>query len=309
MRWSKKGTIAAIAAMMGVSFAAGALASDGIQKVEAYLRTDFTVLLDGKQVTTDSPLIYNNKAYLPIKSVAELVDVTVNWQDSTKSISINRRYDGQPAAPSETYADYKPITMQYPAGYKVTYLGGEYQMLAIGVDSEEYYRASDLEVMGVDIRALRKYKDRLTSFLFVRKAEVDTLWKQQPTLDMLSGPVVAKESDKEKVDALMDIATRTILEFMDDGYEGFTTTPYVFNIEVKPNGNNEYVLYSLEDNKVFHYYVKLARTNNEDPANFDKVKDDSWYYDPVNQLRRKWSYSSFQRIDPGNDKTDEEISY
>lgn len=306
MRCSRKGALTATAALMAGSFAAGVFAADGIQKVEAYLRSDFSVLLDGKPVTMEMPpLVYDNKAYLPLKSVADLLDVTVNWDDKTKAIYINSRYPGQPSAPSETYEDYQPITMQYPLGYKVTYLGGTYQMLAVGVDSDEYYRASDLEVMGVDIRGIRKYKEKLTSFLFVRKDEADKLWKQKPVLDVLSGPVVSKETDQEKIDALTDIATRTINEFIDEGFEGFTGSPYIFDIESKPDGENEYYLYSLEGSKVYHYYIKLVRTSINDPAYYDEDKTDEWYYDQTTKARRKWSYSSFYRIDPGNDNTDE----
>lgn len=73
-----------------IGFLAGALfatvgtatASGVLERVTATVRTDYTVELDGKQVTlVNSPLAYNGASYLPVREVSEMLDKEVDFKD------------------------------------------------------------------------------------------------------------------------------------------------------------------------------------------------------------------------------------
>ena len=71
------------------SFAAGAYAADGIEKVEAYLRPDFRIELDELPVVLDPPpLLYEGRTYLPIRVISELLGAKIDWDQSTFTVKI-----------------------------------------------------------------------------------------------------------------------------------------------------------------------------------------------------------------------------
>lgn len=71
-------------------FTAGAYAEEGYQKVEALIRDDIQLQLDGEKVTlNESPLLYEGKTYLPVRSVALLVGADIQWNTASQTIHIN----------------------------------------------------------------------------------------------------------------------------------------------------------------------------------------------------------------------------
>lgn len=76
-------------------FAAGAAAADTLQEIKAYLDAGITVTLDGEaQVLTDAkgtrlyPITYNGSTYLPVRAVAGLAGLEVNWDQATKTVQL-----------------------------------------------------------------------------------------------------------------------------------------------------------------------------------------------------------------------------
>ncbi len=92
----KKRTIAlALGALCMVSAAAGAAATGIVQQIQAELRGDFTIVIDGqtrtfKNVNGDTvyPLLYEGTTYLPVRAIGELMGKTVYWFEDEKRVEL-----------------------------------------------------------------------------------------------------------------------------------------------------------------------------------------------------------------------------
>lgn len=250
--------------LMGTCFTAGVFASDGIEKVDAFLRPDFQIVLDGQDVELDTPaLIYDDKSYLPLKAIAGLVNVDVKWEERSKTIYLNTRYPGQPVYDNSADEAYAEIQMKEPYGYNVTYLGGKYQLLSIRYNSASYFRVEDLVHIGLDVRALKKAREKYTGALYAQQDEVMKLWKQMPAMNMSSGPVIVGEPDQEKVDMLRVMAVETIPFLGRQGAPNYSRNAYIFAIDPVPEKPDWYFLYSREDRGDFFVYVlEMAQDDN-----------------------------------------------
>lgn len=90
------------------------------QEVSALLMNDVRVQLDGQTValkdtegSTLMPLNFNGRTYLPVRSVADLVDYTIAWDPATKTIALTAKGSG--AAEEESgYASLAAVA--YTAG-------------------------------------------------------------------------------------------------------------------------------------------------------------------------------------------------
>lgn len=92
IRLPSKRKIWGVSALLVFGFAAGALASDGIDKVVAILRPDYQIQIDGRTVNFEqSVLIYNNESYLPLRAIGTALDVNIGWEKETKTILINKK--------------------------------------------------------------------------------------------------------------------------------------------------------------------------------------------------------------------------
>ena len=91
----KKQTFLAAGLVIGIvsgmcvqSFAAGP-----IQRIAASINDSFSISVNGenKSLTDDSHiLVYNNRSYLPVRAVSEMLGCKVDWDDATKKISITQ---------------------------------------------------------------------------------------------------------------------------------------------------------------------------------------------------------------------------
>ncbi len=66
--------------------------------VEAELRPDFTVVVDGtvrtfanEQGTTVYPLLYNGSTYLPVRAIGELMGKRASWDSRTRTVALDGR--------------------------------------------------------------------------------------------------------------------------------------------------------------------------------------------------------------------------
>ena len=77
------------------SFAVGAMSKSIVEKIEAELRGDFTVVIDGtKQTFRDAegnvvdPILYDGTTYLPVRAIGEIMGKTVYWYQDEKRIEL-----------------------------------------------------------------------------------------------------------------------------------------------------------------------------------------------------------------------------
>jgi hypothetical protein len=199
---SKWNRIIVLGAIMGSCFTAGVYAQDIIQRVDAYLRPDFNVVVNGQKVNLQSsPLIYNDSSYLPVKELASYLGAIVNWNGSTKTIYLNSRINS--AQPEEgTGSTYERITLMNPYPVRLKYLGGEYSVL-MNSSEKTYYRLKDVLRMGIDTSGLSKVKEKYTRDLYVSEEELKKAWKEIPKPTYSTDPLfVIGESDPKKLEAL-----------------------------------------------------------------------------------------------------------
>ncbi|MCS7464724.1 stalk domain-containing protein [Paenibacillus doosanensis] len=72
-----------------IATASAAYAEAGLQKVEAYLRPDLPITLDGKTVKLESsPMIYDGSTYLKLRDAAALTGLLVNWNEAAQTVEL-----------------------------------------------------------------------------------------------------------------------------------------------------------------------------------------------------------------------------
>jgi hypothetical protein len=200
-KWSK---VAIVGTLMGTCFGAGVYAQDVLQRVDAYLRSDYKVVVNGQAVQlANPPLIYNNSSYLPVKELAGHLGAVVNWQESTKTIYVVPRVNtNQPVVGNES--NYTEMVLQFPYAQYMDYQGATYPVLLNNAD-QTYYRLSDIERMGIRTDGLRKAKEKFTDQVYVSEAELKNVWGNQPpqmSYSRYESLVVSGETDPLKLKAL-----------------------------------------------------------------------------------------------------------
>lgn len=97
----KKKCVFITAAVLCVGIAIGATAASLVDNINAELRRDFTVVIDGKtQTFRDAsgdvvyPVLYNGTTYLPIRAIGELMDKDVYWYENSKTVELKPKSDG-----------------------------------------------------------------------------------------------------------------------------------------------------------------------------------------------------------------------
>lgn len=76
-------------------------AADGLQEIKAYLNSNISIKMDGEtKVLTDAngvrvyPISYNGTTYVPIRAVANLLDIGVEWDKETQSVLLGKQPGG-----------------------------------------------------------------------------------------------------------------------------------------------------------------------------------------------------------------------
>lgn len=108
-----KRTIKTIAAGLVVltAFTAGMAADGLVSEIQAQLRQDMKVVVDGKtQQFTDVngnavyPILYNGTTYLPVRAIGNLMGKQVGWDGATMTVTLS---DPNSSVPEKTEAGYK----------------------------------------------------------------------------------------------------------------------------------------------------------------------------------------------------------
>lgn len=232
--------------LLSGAFTAGAYAQDVLQRVEAYLRPDFNIVINGKPVALEDPtLIYNDKSYLPLKELSKLLGANIIWKGDTKTIFINSLIHPEQQA-TEKNQVYEEIKMYNPSSITLEYLGLEYPMLLTQNQPESgsysydtYYRAKDVHRMGVDTSGLKKAKERFTEELYISEKELQKAWAQPPKqvhTGSYDNYVIAGEVHTKKLETLRTYVKDTAVLKLPD----FTLYQKPIMIDKRGDSDNEY---------------------------------------------------------------------
>ncbi|PZE22574.1 hypothetical protein [Paenibacillus xerothermodurans] len=212
-----------MAAVLGGTFTAGVYSQDVLQRVDAYLRPDFNIVLNGTPVQMANPtLIYQDSSYLPVKELGNLLGANIIFKDHNRTIYINSRINPeQPVEQQDLSTD--EFMFHNPYSTMVNYLGADYPvLLTYAKDAKDkslvYYRLSDIRRMGIDTSGLKQSKEQLTGELYVSSEELQRRIKQLPTQSrIVSGEryVITDEVNTHRLEAIRNYINDT----MNQSYE------------------------------------------------------------------------------------------
>jgi len=215
-------TAALLTVGMGTFFAAGVYAQDVLQKVDAYLRPDFRIVVDGK-TTGMTPLIYEGSSYVPFKALSELLGADVSWDESTKTIKVNRpaagsgNQGGTPggsgtaspgtgSVPSTDNVEVEEeITLDTLMRYNFTYNNVNHPTLANIYKGTIYLRWKDIKDIPIDIGKPRLSKEKLTGDQYIHIDLLRPYWGDKVTSSFWPYAIVEEGTIEEaKLKALND---------------------------------------------------------------------------------------------------------
>jgi len=261
-RWKR---VLILGSLLTGTFTAGVYAEDILQRVEAYLRPDFKVVLDGKQVQLEGPpLVYQDKSYLPLKELGNLLGANVLWKNDTKTIYINSRINSEQKEPDQNGV-YEEIKLRNPYAQTVNYLGADYPLLSTYGDvnsSEMYYRLSDIRRMGINTDGLTLAKEVFTNVLYVSESEVKKRWGQGPRPSGTASRdsvMITGELNTDKTKVLQDYVKNTLSYKVKDTQ--YYTKPIIMD-KIDGEDRYQYLYYQtiyLKDITVNHYYSSIIR--------------------------------------------------
>lgn len=85
--------LSALSLGLTAMFATGVLAAPAIQEINAYLRPDIKLVVDGTVQAMNSwdgtsviPISYNGTTYLPLRALGKVLNKTVTWDDNTQTV-------------------------------------------------------------------------------------------------------------------------------------------------------------------------------------------------------------------------------
>ena len=101
MKYKKVLTTLVLALALVGAFTVISSAANGLQEISAYLNSNITVKMDGEpQTFLDAngarvyPISYKGTTYLPIRAVAGLVGLDVDWDQATQTVLLGEQRDG-----------------------------------------------------------------------------------------------------------------------------------------------------------------------------------------------------------------------
>ncbi len=288
-------------------FSAGVFAADGIERIEATLRPDYQLKLDDETVELDqSPIVVEGSTYLPVRAIADLLDVQIGWNGTNKTIYITSPKpsedpprtepsqsgsvtdsDGHDNTSSKPEVNYPrntvlagEIKLKSLINYNIHYLGEEYPMVANSIDNAIYFRVKDLQKLDIPLGGLKVYKDEYTGDLYMQSIELDGRWEEQPGFDLYDKPVITGEDNEEKL---------KFLRKHRPGYSvnGFSLSDRVcYSIDKLPDKDNTFLyLCQFAGADLYGYEVTLkynsaseawyaSKTKSIHYGNLDELEDD-----------------------------------
>lgn len=112
MKHGKRFTTLAVALALVCGLVLGAGAAGASQQIQAYLTMGRTVTYNGEVQTmkdangkTVYPISYQGSTYLPIRAIADMLGIQINWDAATQTVVL-----GTPAEGVDLIETYKPYT-------------------------------------------------------------------------------------------------------------------------------------------------------------------------------------------------------
>lgn len=93
---------------------ATAFATDGIKEIKAYINDSFQFQVNGEDAVLDDEyhvLVYNDRSYLPVRGIGDMMGADISWNEETKMISIvTKANDTDPTDSTEDkYVSYSAL--------------------------------------------------------------------------------------------------------------------------------------------------------------------------------------------------------
>lgn len=111
----KKGILVA-GITLGVLLCMGiqTFASDAVKHITASINDTFQFIVNGEKADLPEEyevLIYNNRTYLPVRAVGDMVGTKVDWDDRTKTITLTSPKSSEENPPQKEY-EKLPVTKE-----------------------------------------------------------------------------------------------------------------------------------------------------------------------------------------------------
>ena len=146
-----------LATVLFVSGAAVATAAGVYKNITAQLRSDITITVDGaKQSLSSYPIVYNGTTYLPLRSVGNILGLSVNWNGATKTVAIGD------SGSNMTATEVTLSAGRYVVGTDIA--PGKYNVTAVSGSGNFIGQVSSLGFMGLNEIMTANGNDILSGF-------------------------------------------------------------------------------------------------------------------------------------------------
>lgn len=127
-KWIAMGTAMVMVATMVVP----TLAASSFKEERARLRPDYTIVIDGEEMnfkrSDGSPafaLVYEDATYLPLRAIGEALGKNVNWDEDTKTITLEGKRTGKDSSNKYVDGDAKNVWVQVRDDFTIVIDGKE----------------------------------------------------------------------------------------------------------------------------------------------------------------------------------------
>jgi hypothetical protein len=248
-----------LAFLLLAGFAAGAVAASQIEKVTAYVRHDFQVLLNGKKADVGNILIVDGTSYLPLRSLGNLLGADVAFDAATNTIRVTREEPGS-TGPGQTADpnDYDSTALLTTTGHTMTVDGREYPVFSfVDANYKTYYRVRDLERANIDISRARKTKEAVTKEFYVSENELKRVLNPYPTFASYYNRMVIGENDPDRLKAIDKYIEEILPYYVNPGSQYvYFPTPAILLIEVVKENHYEVLALENRDYKKYTFSMK-----------------------------------------------------
>ncbi|MEO2202174.1 copper amine oxidase N-terminal domain-containing protein [Paenibacillus pabuli] len=232
----KKVLIPLITAFGLTCMTAGVMAAPSIEKITAYLNKEININIDGRiYVPKDQnneiidPIIYNNSTYLPLRSVAEALNIQVDWDGATQTVDLWTEA-GSASRPTEDTTSSGGSNTTTPA---VTLNDDSNAVIKDGMSSYTFDKAfATVHALALKNNELND-TTKLKRFVFQASKEY---WNQSPTKFGLAHKTLYNTDaldqvmlhhalyEKESFNGLLSLDVELKDDFSNFGYNVYTVT-------------------------------------------------------------------------------------
>lgn len=190
----KKMITLATAVLLTAAIAVPAMAGNDIKSFSAELRPDITIVVDGTEANfkTSSgeavyPILVDGSTYLPLRAIGELMGKNVNWDETTKTITISGDRTSISSNKENPDRARKDIQVQERRDFTIVVDGAE----------KEFYSVSGKRIYPVLYNGSTYLPLRAIGELMQK----DVVWSAEEKKVTLSGEYTVTDADSFNTDA------------------------------------------------------------------------------------------------------------